>query len=175
MPPFESQSTRRPKRTDRHLTEAERAARRQQLRWLGLATGAALFAMATASAPRPARAAEPSLSFGAPTVMSARGQRLKVAIPIRREGGARLSAAAFLIERVEAPTGLEPPAATAFTVLRPARASYVVFQSAEIVDAPALSLRFTVAGDPKSPYQMDLKIPDAGLVQVASSGRATSR
>ncbi len=170
MPPFLPQNDRRRKRTEPHLTEKQRAQRRQNLRWMALATGAALFAMASAQS-RPVRAAEPSVSFGAPTVLSARGQRLKVAVPVQREGSARLSAASFLIETVEAPQGLTPPNAEGFTVLRPARGAYVVFQSTEIVDAPALSLRFTVAGDPRSPYQMDLRIPDSALVQVATSGR----
>ena len=170
MPPFESPSHRRQKRSEPHLTEKERAQRRQNLRWMALATGAALFAMATGKT-RPARAAEPSVSFGAPTVLSARGQRLKVAVPLNREGRERLSAASFLIEGVQAPEGLSAPQAGGFTVLRPERGAYVVFQSNEIVDAPALSLRFTVAGDPRSPYQMDLKIPDSSLVQVATAGR----
>lgn len=170
MPPFQSPTSRRPKRSEPHLTEKQRAQRRQSLRWMALATGAALFAMATAQV-KPARAAEPSITFGAPTVLSARGQRLKVAVPVNREGSSRLSAASFLIETVQAPQGLPAPTADGFTVLRPARGAYVVFQSNEIVDAPALSLRFTVAGDPRSPYQMDLRIPDSALVQVATSTR----
>lgn len=171
MPLNQPQSPRRAKRPEPHLTERERAQRRQALRWMALATGAALFSMATAHT-KTARAAEPSITFGAPTVLSARGQRLKVAIPVTRENGERrLSAASFLIETVQAPNGLVPPNAGSFTVLRPARGHYVVFQSSDIIDAPALSLRFTVAGDPRSPYQMDLKIPDSALVQVATTGR----
>ena len=170
MPPFESQSNRRQKRVQPPLTEKQRAQQRQNLRWMALATGAALFAMATAHV-KPARADEPAIVFGAPTVLSARGQRLKVAVPVNREGRTRLSAASFLIENVQAPEGLAAPDAQGFTVLRPARGAYVVFQSNEVVDAPALSLRFTVAGDPRSPYLMDLRIPDSSLVQVATTHR----
>ena len=172
MPLNELLPTRRPKRKEPHLTEKQRAERRQNLRWMALATGAAAFAMATTRS-RPAHSAEPVITFGAPTVLSARGQRLKVAIPVRREGSERLSAASFLIEKVKAPEGLAAPTIEGFTVLRPERGGYVVFQSNEIVDAPTLSLRFTVAGDPKSPYQMDLRIPEAGpaQVQVASNQR----
>ena len=166
----EPQPSRRQKRDAPHLTERQRAERRKNLRWMALATGAALFAMASSRA-RPARASAPSVTFGAPTVLSARGQRLKVAVPVRREGTERLSAASFLIEKVQAPTGQAAPSVEGFTVLRPERGGYVVFQSSEIVDAPTLSLRFTVAGDPKSPYQMDLRIPESGLIQVASSQR----
>ncbi len=172
MPLNELQPNRRQKRKDAHLTDKQRAERRQNLRWMALATGAAVFAMASSQA-RPVRSAEPTVSFGAPTVLSARGQRLKVAIPVRREGAYRLSAASFLIETVLAPEGVPAPSVEGFTVLRPEVGSYVVFQSNEIIEAPTLSLRFTVAGDPKSPYQMDLKIPGSTTTQVASSQRGS--
>ena len=172
MPLFESRSHRRQKRVQPPLTEKQRAQQRQNLRWMALATGAALFAMATAHV-KPVRANEPAIVVGAPTVLSARGQRLKVAVPVNSEGRERLSAASFLIENVQAPEGLVAPDAQGFTVLRPARGTYVIFQSNEVVDAPALSLRFTVAGDPRSPYQMDLRIPDSSLVQVATNQRAS--
>ena len=170
MPLNEFRSNRRQKRKEPHLTDRQRAERRQNLRWMALATGAALFAMASGRM-KPAHAAGPPISFGAPTVLSARGQRLKVAIPLRHEGPGRLSAASFLVEQAQVPAGLLAPTVEGFTVLRPEHGRYVVFQSAEIVEASTLSLRFTVAGDPLSPYQMDLRIPDSGAIQVASSQR----
>jgi hypothetical protein len=65
-----------------------------------------------------------------------------------------------------------------FTVMRPAKADYVVFQSGEVIDSPEVSLIVSVAGDPRSPYRMDLQVPPASASsnRLAMSGtRAGSR
>ncbi len=153
------------------------AADRQRLRRIVLWTVMAAAAAWSLASVRPAPAAEELRTFGAPTVLSARGQRLKVVVPMVEAAGIRASAAAFAVEQSQAASGFDAPTPEGFTVMRPSRSPYVVFQSAEVVEAPAVSLTFAVAGDPKSPYQMDLAIPTAAyrqpeaLARVASAGR----
>jgi hypothetical protein len=152
------------------------AERQRRLRWIALVFGP-IAAIASLGWGRPVSAAPEAMTFGAPIVLSARGQRLKVAVPVNEASGERASAAAFMVEETVAAPGHDAPAARGFTVIRPARSAYVVFQSGQIVDSPAVSVKFTVAGDPKSPYLMDLAIPEAEfgrlipLAKVASAGR----
>ena len=64
-----------------------------------------------------------------------------------------------------------------FTVMRPAASDYVVFQSGDVVRAPEVSLIITVAGDPRSPYRMDLQVPQAafGTAAIDVAGEPPSR
>ena len=152
----------------------DRARRRLALR-AGVLVAAALVLMAMTS--RPAHAVDNSVKFGAPTVLSQQGQRLKVLLPVRSAPADRATAASFLVRESEVPQGHTPPAAADFTVLRPAQADYVVLQSAEIVRAPQVALLISVAGDPLSPYRMDLDVPNQGsaLTPLAQAGGGEAR
>lgn len=167
-------------RTDRRPARRSRREgldRQQRLRWIALLMAGSLVAAWSLATSRPARAGDEARTFGAPTVLSARGQRLKVMVPLTELPAERTSAAAFHVENSQASAGHDAPTPGGFTVMRPVRSSYVVFQSEEVIDAPAVSLTFTVAGDPKSPYLMDLVIPEASfgqpvpLARVAAVGR----
>lgn len=152
----------------------------KQLARFWLATGALVLAALTLAASNRVSAVEQRVEFGAPTVLSQQGQRLKVAVPLRTAPDDRATAAAFLVRDTTASGGFSAPQAEGFTVLRPEEAAYVVFQSTEVVDSPELSMTFSVAGDPNSPYRMDLKIPvdasgslaalEAGVRDGAGSG-----
>jgi hypothetical protein len=107
----------------------------------------------------PAFAVEQTVDFGSPTVLSQQGQRLKVVLPVRSATDDRATAASFMVRETEVPQGYQPLPAQNFTVMRPATADYVVFHSGEVVDAPEVSLIVSVAGDPRSPYRMDLQVP----------------
>lgn len=156
------------------------SAQSQRLRRFSLATGALVLAAVALLATQAASAVEQRVEFGAPTVLSQQGQRLKVAVPFRTAPEDRATAAAFLVRATTANGGFTAPQAASFTIMRPDETPYVVFQSAEIVDAPELSMTFSVAGDPNSPYRMDLKIPvdasgslaalDGGVRNGAGSG-----
>jgi hypothetical protein len=119
---------------------------------------AALAAAWAGSAP----AVEQPVEFGAPTVLSQQGQRLKVVLPVRSApDDERATAASFLVREteVEPRYGSVPP--EGFTVMRPARSDYMVLQSGSVVNAPRISVLMSVAGDPRSPYRMDLDVPPA--------------
>ena len=171
--PIRIRSDRLPPRRNRH----DAAERQRRLRWIVLLGAGSLAAIWSVAMTRPASAAQEAMTFGAPTVLSARGQRVKVAVPVQDAAGARASATAFLVEETRATQGYEAPLPRGFTVMRPAQSAYVVFQSDEVVQSPTVSVKFTVAGDPKSPYLMDLAIPEAEfgrsmpLAPVASAGR----
>jgi hypothetical protein len=119
-----------------------------------------------------ALAVEQPVEFGAPTVLSQQGQRLKVVLPVRSApDDERATAASFLVREteVEPRYGSVPP--EGFTVMRPARADYMVLQSGGVVNAPRISVLMSVAGDPRSPYRMDLDVPPANASnQLAMSG-----
>ena len=111
--------------------------------------------------PAPAAAADRSVDLGVPTVLSQQGQRLKVMVPIRSAPDDRATAASFLVRETEVPRGYDALPAQGFTVMRPALTDYVLFQSGDIVQSPEVSLVVSIAGDPRSPYRMDLQVPPA--------------
>ncbi len=109
-----------------------------------------------------ALAVEQPVEFGAPMVLSQQGQRLKIVLPVRSApDDERATAASFLVREteVEPNYGSVPP--EGFTVMRPAQADYMVLQSGAVVNAPRISVLMSVAGDPRSPYRMDLEVPPA--------------
>lgn len=127
---------------------------RQPLAALAVATACALAASL-------AGAVENTVEFGAPAVLSAQGQRLKVVLPVKSARDDWATAASFMVRETEVPQGHAALPAAAFTVMRPAASDYVVFQSGDVVRAPEVSLIISVAGDPRSPYRMDLQVPEA--------------
>jgi hypothetical protein len=118
-------------------------------------------ATACALAASPAGAVEKTVEFGAPTVLSAQGQRLKVVLPVKSAPEDWATASSFMVRETEVPQGHAALPAGGFTVMRPVASDYVVFQSGEVVRAPEISLIISVAGDPRSPYRMDLQVPPA--------------
>ncbi len=118
-------------------------------------------ATACALAASPAGAVENTVEFGAPTVLSAQGQRLKVVLPVKSAPDDWATAASFMVRETEVPQGHAALPAGDFTVMRPAASDYVVFLSGGVVRAPEVSLIISVAGDPRSPYRMDLQVPQA--------------
>jgi hypothetical protein len=108
-----------------------------------------------------AAAVDRPVELGAPAVLSQQGQRLKVMLPVRSAPDDRATAASFLVRETEVPRGYEALPAQDFTVMRPALADYVVLQSSGVLDSPEVSLVVSVAGDPRSPYRMDLQVPPA--------------
>ena len=118
----------------------------------------------------PAGAVDQTVEFGAPTVLSAQGQRLKVVVPVLSPADDWATAASFMVRETEVPQGHAALPAGDFTVMRPAASDYVVFQSGDVVHAPEVSLVITVAGDPRSPYRMDLEVPPAGSARSPGDG-----
>lgn len=132
-----------------------------------------MFAGAIAASSPAAFALEGPVAFGGPTVLSMQGQRLKVVVPVQSPAGDRASASTFMVRETEVPFGFQPLATRGFTVMRPAAGEYVVFQSAEVVTAPEVSLIVSVAGDPSSPYRMDLQVPAATISSPLAANART--
>ncbi len=136
---------------------------------------AVILLVAGAAFSSPAGAVDQTVDFGAPTVLSQQGQRLKVVVPVRSAPDDRATAASFLVRETEVPQGYQALPARDFTVMRPAMADYVVLQSGEVVDSPEVSLIVSVAGDPRSPYRMDLQVPaSAAGSRLALSSQAAA-
>lgn len=130
----------------------------------------------------PAAAVEQAVGLGVPRVLSQQGQRLKVMVPVRSAPDDRATAASFLVRETEVPRGYDPLPAQDFTVMRPALTDYVLLQSGDIVESPEVSLVVSIAGDPQSPYRMDLEVPPASAsaqrlesAPLARSARANRR
>ena len=153
----------------------EGARRRRLVLRTGLLTAAALAVLALTG--KPARAVDGSVQFGTPQVLSQQGQRLKVLVPVRSPADDRATAASFLVRETEVPQGYPALPAQSFAVLRPTQSDYVVLQSSDVVRAPQVALLVSVAGDPNSPYRMDLAVPPAAasLDRVAMADEAARR
>ena len=123
---------------------------------------AAVAGTGLAAASLPAQAVEYPVNFGEPVVLSERGQPLKVLLPFEGTPNDRASAVAFLVENAEVPDGFRAPVARNFVIMRPDASPYVIFHSEEDVTAPQILLTVNVMGDPNSPYQMRLSIPENG-------------
>ena len=132
-------------------------------------------ATAVALASSPAGAVETSVEFGAPTVLSSQGQRLKVVLPVKSAPDDWATAASFMVRETEVPHGHAALPAGGFTVMRPAASDYVVFQSGDIVRAPEVSLIISVAGDPRSPYRMALQGPQASVAPAMAAAAGVER
>jgi hypothetical protein len=135
----------------------------------------ARYALAAAAAVSGAAlAVEQPVDFGAPTVLSQQGQRLKVVLPVRSAPEDRATAVSFLVRETEVDAGFRTVPPEGFTVMRPARSDYVVLQSADVVTSPRISLVMSVAGDPRSPYRMDLDVPPASASKQSALAGARS-
>jgi hypothetical protein len=124
----------------------------------GRPLAAALLALACAA---PAGAQQAAVDFGEPSVLSQRGQRLKVVVPYGSNPGERLSATRFEVVSVQAPDGWQAPDPAAFTVSKPSRRNLVYLQSSEYVDAPELTFAVRVAGEPGEPQSWTIALPPA--------------
>lgn len=106
----------------------------------------------------PAHRLAERIDLGQPSVLSQRGQRLKVAVPYGSAPGAQVSPVRIWVAAVDVPPGEIKPEARAFTVQRPERRNLVIVQSREPVTASRLTLTLKVAGqDDASTF--DLAVP----------------
>ena len=135
---------------------------------------AAVAGAGLAAASLPAQAVEYPVNFGEPVVLSERGQPLKVLLPFEGTPNDRASAVAFLVENAEVPDGFRAPVARNFVIMRPDASPYVIFHSEEDVTAPQILLTVNVMGDPNSPYQMRLSIPENGGDRTMMAMAATT-
>jgi hypothetical protein len=92
-----------------------------------------------------ANLASAEVQLGDPSVISQRGQRLKIALPYGSNPGERIPVLRFTIEDVKVPEGYKAPAARGFTMLQGETRNIVTLLSREIVDAPSMTMVVKVA------------------------------
>lgn len=126
--------------------------------WLAAASLAATSPARAQAPPEVAQGQAERIDLGRPSVLSQRGQRLKVAIPYGSAPGAPVSPVRIWVAAVDVPDGEIKPDARAFTVLRPQRRNIVIVQSREPVTASRLTLTLRVAGQDDAPT-FDLEVP----------------
>ena len=123
-----------------------------------MATTLALAAM-------PASGAEGDVDLGEPSVLSQRGQRLKLAIPYGSAPGERVSAVGIEIVSIEAANGARVPDLMRFTTATPERRKLVFMTSAERVDATALTINYRFTGQPDSLQTWYVMVPPALMAE----------
>jgi hypothetical protein len=134
-------------------------------------------AAALLAVPALAAAGSSAIDFGDPSVMSQRGQKLRLALPYGSAPGERVSASRFEVVSVKAPDGWRAPDPATFTVARPEHRNVVFLTSADAVDAPELVLTVRVADQPDSmqTWRLAMPAPRASTAQASPGTAATER
>ncbi len=101
------------------------------------------------------------IDLGDASVLSQRGQRLKIAVPYGSEVGEKFPLLRFEVQSVEAAEGQIAPSARGFTISKPESRNIIFLQSAETVTAPNLKLVLAVAGSPNRLIAYDIVVPPA--------------
>ena len=114
-----------------------------------------------AFAAMPATGAEGDIDLGEPSVLSQRGQRLKLAIPYGSAPGERVSSVGIEIVSIEAANGARTPDLKRFTTGTPERRKLVFMTSAERVDAAELTINYRFIGQPGSVQTWHVLVPPA--------------
>jgi hypothetical protein len=125
---------------------------------------ASLLALATLACLPPAQAQDgkvQGIDLGDASVLSQRGQRLKIAVPYGSEVGEKFPLLRFEVQSVEAAEGQIAPTARGFTISKPESRNIIFLQSAETVNAPNLKLVLAVAGSPNKLVAYDINVPPA--------------
>ncbi len=109
----------------------------------------------------PATGAEGDIDLGEPSVLSERGQRLKLAIPYGSVPGERVSSVGIEIVSIEVAKGARAPDIKRFTTATPERHKLVFMTSAERVDAAELTINYRFIGQPGSLQTWHVMVPPA--------------
>jgi hypothetical protein len=142
---------------------------------------AALLALALAAVAPGAFASgtAPPLDLGEPSVLSQRGQRLKLALPYGSAPGERVSATRFEVVSVSAADGWRAPDPAGFEFAKPPRRNFVYLTSREPVDAPELTVVLRVADQPEGEQTWRIAVPPAraavSAVPVSAPAAAVPR
>lgn len=100
-----------------------------------------------------------AVEFGTASVMSGKGQRLKVAIPFTAQPGEILSVTQFQVVSTEAGDGAQAPDPTRFTLSMPMTTNMLILQSEELIYADTVSVVIGKAGNTDSNVLYDLRLP----------------
>lgn len=118
----------------------------------------------------PAAGAQGDIKLGEPSVLSQRGQRLKLAVPYGSATGERISSLGIEIVSIEAPDGERAPDLTRFTTATPEQRNLVFITSAERVDAAALTINYRFIDRPNSLQTWRVMVPPALMAESREIG-----
>jgi hypothetical protein len=117
------------------------------------------------------------VQLGDISVMSQRGQRLKLALPYGSNPGERVPLLRFTVEDIQVPDGFTAPAARGFTMMQGANRNMVILQSREKFDAPSLTMLVKVANqaDGTRSYQLNVPVQSQALTDAPSATAKTTK
>ncbi|MFZ4758473.1 MAG: hypothetical protein ACOYLX_09935 [Burkholderiaceae bacterium] len=118
-------------------------------------------------------AASTAVDIGELSVLSQRGQKLKLVVPYGSAPGERVSVTRFEVVSVEAPTGFRAPDPAGFSFAKPERRNLVILQSREPIDAPRLLVTVRVVDQPDSEQTFRVAVPPA-RASAAPTGAVAS-
>lgn len=116
-----------------------------------LMAGAVIVAMAAPAAH--------AVEFGTASVLSGKGQRLKVAIPFNAQPGQLLSVTQFQVVTSEASAGAAAPDPKRFTLSMPLDNNVLILQSEELIYADQVAVELGIASNDESNVRYEFRLP----------------
>jgi len=106
-----------------------------------------------------ASTAASAVEFGTASVLSAKGQRLKVAIPFNVQAGEPLSITQFQVLASEASAGAAAPDPKRFTLSLPMNNNVLILQSEELMYADQVVVELGIASNEDSNVRYEFRLP----------------
>lgn len=100
-----------------------------------------------------------AVEFGTASVLSGKGQRLKVAIPFDAQAGELLSVTQFHVVTSEASAGAQAPDPKRFTLSMPLNNNVLILQSEELMYADQVALELGIASNEETNVRYEFKLP----------------
>jgi hypothetical protein len=125
----------------------------------------------------PATGAQGDVNLGEPSVLSQRGQRLKLAIPYDSATGEWVTAVGIEIVSIEAADGARAPDVNRLMTATPQQRNLVFMTSAERVDSAELTIKYRFAGQSDILQTWRVMVPPALMAQSSEISKTptTSR
>lgn len=100
-----------------------------------------------------------AVEFGTASILSGKGQRLKVAIPFNAQAGELLSITQFQVVTSEASAGAQAPDPKRFTLSMPLNNNVLILQSEELMYADQVALELGIASNEESNVRYEFMLP----------------
>ncbi len=121
---------------------------------------------ASAAAVLISQAAWANVQLGNASVLSQQGQRLKMAVAYDVKAGERAPLLRFTVDEVQVPEGYRKVSARGFTMTQGENSKVIFLQSAEIFDAPEVTVALRVANQPDGFRVYRVAVPPAQAATV---------
>ncbi|MFK7966638.1 MAG: hypothetical protein AB8C46_21955 [Burkholderiaceae bacterium] len=106
-----------------------------------------------------ASTAASAVEFGTASVLSGKGQRLKVAIPFNAQTGQLLSVTQFQVVTSEASAGAAAPDPKRFTLSMPMNSNVLILQSEELMYADQVAIELGLASNTENNVRYEFRLP----------------